>query len=85
LAFCQSNLADKPLGAVILSSPPQFNSEVSLFWFRRDLRIADNTGLAMALSTGQKVVGVFIFDENILSKLQDKDDRRVSFIYDSLQ
>ncbi|MEO9966897.1 MAG: deoxyribodipyrimidine photo-lyase [Reichenbachiella sp.] len=53
------------------------------FWFRRDLRLEDNTGLFQALNTGKQVVPVFIFDSAILDEL-DRDDARVSFIYQSL-
>lgn len=57
---------------------------VNLFWFRRDLRLNDNTGLYQALNAGLPVVPVFIFDRNILDKLEDKDDARVSFIHQEL-
>jgi deoxyribodipyrimidine photo-lyase len=60
------------------------NEPVVLFWFRRDLRMEDNTGLFKALSSGYKVVPVFIADSNILEKLEEKKDRRVSFIYGAL-
>lgn len=54
---------------------------VNIFWFRRDLRLHDNAGLYHALKTNQPVVPVFIFDRNILDKLEDKNDRRVAFIH----
>ena len=57
---------------------------VALFWARRDLRLHDNAGFYAALSSGLPVVPVFIFDKEILSQLQDKDDKRVSFIYAAL-
>jgi deoxyribodipyrimidine photo-lyase len=56
---------------------------VSFFWFRRDLRLEDNCGLFHALQSGDSIIPVFIFDENILSELP-KDDARVTFIYDNL-
>lgn len=59
--------------------------KVVLFWFRRDLRLDDNAGLSKALSSGLPVVPIFIFDAKILLHLEDKDDKRVSFIYDALQ
>ncbi|HVF96190.1 MAG TPA: deoxyribodipyrimidine photo-lyase, partial [Flavisolibacter sp.] len=58
--------------------------KVALFWFRRDLRLDDNAGLTKALGTGLPVVPFFIFDTEILSQLEDKDDKRVSFIYAAL-
>lgn len=59
--------------------------KVVLFWFRRDLRLEDNAGLHAALSSGLPVVPIFIFDTDILQHLEDKDDRRVSFIYSALE
>ncbi len=53
-----------------------------LFWFRRDLRLHDNHGLYRALTSGVPVLPVFIFDRHILDKLEDRDDRRISFIHD---
>ena len=59
-------------------------SKVSVFWFRRDLRLEDNVGLYKALSSDYPVLPVFIFDENILGKLEDKKDRRVDYIHQAL-
>ena len=59
------------------------NSKVSLFWFRRDLRLEDNTGLNEALDAGRPVLPIFIFDDEILRELPS-DDARVSFIYETL-
>ncbi|GFD81437.1 deoxyribodipyrimidine photo-lyase [Tenacibaculum sp. KUL118] len=58
--------------------------KVSIFWFRRDLRLEDNKGLYEALQSGNKVVPLFIFDEDILESLP-KNDARVTFIYETLQ
>jgi deoxyribodipyrimidine photo-lyase len=55
--------------------------KVNICWFRRDLRLHDNAALYYALKGGLPVVPVFIFDKNILDKLEDKADRRVEFIY----
>lgn len=57
---------------------------VTIFWFRRDLRLDDNIGFYNALKSEHKVLPIFIFDKEILSKLP-KDDARVTFIYDTLQ
>src|SRR3954470_9851693 len=57
---------------------------VNIFWFRRDLRIADNAALYHALKGNIPVVPVFIFDKNILDELEDKSDKRVTFIYDAI-
>lgn len=58
--------------------------QVSVFWFRRDLRLRDNAGLYHALISGSSVLPVFIFDKQILDQLHDKQDRRVHFIYKAL-
>ena len=57
---------------------------MTIFWFRRDLRLEDNHGLFAALSNGEPVQAIFIFDKNILSKLADKNDARISFIHQQL-
>ncbi len=59
--------------------------EIILFWFRRDLRLDDNHGLFQALSQGKPVLGLFIFDDDILSKLENKSDARVEFIHHNLE
>lgn len=48
----------------------------SILWFRRDLRIEDNPILS---EVEGEVLPIFIFDKNILSKL-DKNDFRISFL-----
>ncbi|MDI1233619.1 MAG: deoxyribodipyrimidine photo-lyase [bacterium] len=58
---------------------------MNLFWFRRDLRIEDNAGLYHALKSKEKVQPIFIFDEHILNKLNDKSDKRLLFIYQTIQ
>ena len=58
---------------------------VTIFWFRRDLRLEDNAGLYHALEAGFPVLPLFIFDTDILHKLADKTDARVNFIYQTLQ
>ena len=57
---------------------------ITIFWHRRDLRIEDNSGLYHALKNNNHVQPIFIFDKNILTKLEEKDDARVSFIYNQL-
>lgn len=58
--------------------------KVTLFWFRRDLRLFDNVGLYHALKNHENVLPLFIFDTSILEKLEDKNDARVTFIHDTL-
>ena len=57
---------------------------LTLFWFRRDLRLNDNAGLYHALKSGMPVLPVFIFDTDILDSLTSKTDKRVQFIHDAL-
>ena len=51
-----------------------------ILWFRRDLRIIDSAILSNAKD---EVLPIFIFDKNILDLLH-KDDKRVTFIYQSV-
>lgn len=57
--------------------------KISIFWFRRDLRLNDNIGLNRALGNRYSVLPVFIFDENITEELPS-DDARISFIHEQL-
>ncbi len=58
---------------------------ISVFWFRRDLRLEDNAGLYHALKGSYPVLPVFIFDRHILDDLTDKKDARVDFIHQAIQ
>lgn len=58
--------------------------KISLFWFRRDLRLDDNAGLYYALKENFPVLPIFIFDTEILDDLEDKKDARVEFIHDQI-
>jgi deoxyribodipyrimidine photo-lyase len=59
-------------------------NKLTVFWFRRDLRLEDNAGLYHALKKGGPVLPVFIFDENILNRLENKQDGRVEFIHKAI-
>ena len=56
---------------------------ISLFWFRRDLRLHDNVALYHALQSEEKILPIFIFDIDILEKIP-KNDARISFIHKEL-
>jgi deoxyribodipyrimidine photo-lyase len=58
--------------------------KIAVFWFRRDLRLDDNAALYYALKSGYEVLPIFIFDTNILDKLEDKSDRRLAFIHSAI-
>lgn len=60
------------------------NQKINLFWFRRDLRLEDNTGLFYALQDASPVLPIFIFDSDILDLLEDKKDPRLEFIHQSV-
>lgn len=60
------------------------NTPIVLFWFRRDLRLDDNAGLYEALKQNMNVLPIFLFDSEILNKLDDKQDARVHFIHHQL-
>ncbi|QKD82259.1 deoxyribodipyrimidine photolyase [Thermoleptolyngbya sichuanensis A183] len=59
-------------------------SELILFWHRRDLRIADNVGLAEGRSRSAKVIGVFCLDPGILQR-DDVAPVRVAYLLGCLQ
>ena len=52
------------------------SKKVSIFWFRRDLRLDDNVGFLEALKGDYPVLPLFIFDKDILDKLPENDVRK---------
>ena len=58
--------------------------KINIFWFRRDLRLEDNTGFCKALMGMNPVMPIFIFDTEIIENLP-KDDARISFIHQTVQ
>lgn len=57
---------------------------ISICWLRRDLRLDDHAALYHALKSGYPVLVLFIFDPNILDRLENKKDARVDFIHQQL-
>lgn len=60
-------------------------TKINIFWFRRDLRLIDNRALFEALNHQNKVLPIFIFDTEILNQLENKEDKRVDFIFQALE
>lgn len=61
------------------------NYQISLFIFRRDLRLADNTSLLAALEQSSQVIPCFIFDPNqVTNKNAYKSDFCLQFMRESL-
>lgn len=60
------------------------NPKINICWLRRDLRLDDNAALYHALKAEKPVLLVFIFDKNILNKLENKADARIDFIHQQL-
>lgn len=55
-----------------------------MVWIRRDLRLNDHSGLRWAGQNTQAFFVVFVFDSKILAKLKNPQDRRLTFIFESL-
>ncbi|GAB1462759.1 cryptochrome/photolyase family protein [Pedobacter sp.] len=60
------------------------NPKINICWLRRDLRLEDHAALYHALKVENPVLLVFIFDKNILNKLENKADARIDFIHQQL-
>jgi deoxyribodipyrimidine photo-lyase len=59
----------------------------SLFIFRRDLRLEDNTGLISALNHGERVIPCFILDKRLLDSTpsKPKNNNAIQFMIESLK
>lgn len=69
---------------ILSKNTTNMSKKVSVFWFRRDLRLDDNVGFLEALKGDFPVLPIFIFDKEIVDKLP-KDDARLTFIHETLQ
>ncbi len=63
------------------------SNEKSLFIFRRDLRLEDNTGLISALNHGGRVIPCFILDKRLLESTPSKlrNINAIQFMLESLK
>ena len=68
-----------------MAGPVVKRYETALVWFRRDLRNYDHAALYYALKDARRVHCVFVFDTEILDLLADRQDRRVEFIWLSVE
>jgi len=69
----------------ILENKMPKNYKLSLFIFRRDLRLQDNTGLIAALENSEQVICCFILNpDQLTSKNSYKSDNGIQFMFDSL-
>ncbi len=63
-----------------MQNKPKLNS---LFIFRRDLRVDDNSALNSALESSYQVLPIFILDSNLL-KNPDRSDNAIQFMQESI-
>jgi deoxyribodipyrimidine photo-lyase len=56
----------------------------TLWWIRRDLRLADNQALAAALSHGPRVIPVFVLDPTLLDSAY-MGEKRLAFLFGGLR
>jgi deoxyribodipyrimidine photo-lyase len=60
-------------------------ADAALVWFRRDLRDYDHAALYHAVKARPRVYCAFCFDTEILDELPSRADRRVEFIWRSVE
>ncbi|MBN8827945.1 MAG: deoxyribodipyrimidine photo-lyase [Sphingobacteriia bacterium] len=60
------------------------NESLTICWLRRDLRLHDHKPLHYASQEGKSFLPIFIFDKEILSRFTNKNDRRLSFIANTI-
>ena len=56
----------------------------ALVWLRRDIRLEDHAALSAACAENDEVHIIFVFDQNIIKKLKDSEDKRLTFIHHGL-
>ena len=75
--------ADVDVGGAVTTAKP---ASVAIMWFRRDLRMVDNTALDSVVSSGAQILPVFIFTPTQISdkKNEFKSNKSVQFMIESL-
>jgi len=56
----------------------------AIFWFRRDLRTDDNSGLYHAVNENDQVIPLFVLD-NLFLHCVRPDNPRLGFLFDALK
>jgi deoxyribodipyrimidine photo-lyase len=59
--------------------------KISLFVFRRDFRLEDNTGLIFALNSSERVIPAFIFTKQQIEDNPFRSDHCLKFMLESLE
>lgn len=57
----------------------------SIFWFRQDLRVSDNTGLFEAVTNSKEILPIFIFDTHLTGKFWGLSDPKFWFLREALE
>lgn len=63
---------------------PDSLQPISVVWLRRDLRLHDHAALSAALAHGEALQPIFIFDTDILARFTNKQDKRLTFLAESV-
>lgn len=56
----------------------------TIFWFRQDMRVQDNTGLFEAVHWSKEILPIFILDTNIIESFWGLTDKKFWFIREAL-
>jgi len=65
-----------------MSQSTHSTTKRNIFWFRRDLRLADNPALLAAIENSDEIVAVYILDEKII---KDSGAKRLAYLGQSLR
>jgi deoxyribodipyrimidine photo-lyase len=65
-----------------MSQSTHSTTKRNIFWFRRDLRLADNPALLAAIENSDEIVAVYILDEKIN---KDSGAKRLAYLGQSLR
>ncbi len=61
--------------------PPPISTPFNIVWLRRNLRLIDNMPLYHAACEDLPILILFVYDTDILTRLDDSSDLRVNFIH----
>lgn len=64
--------------------PISTHNKINIVWLRRDLRLDDHAAFYQATLGEYPILPIFIFDNQILGQLHEKNDARVTFIHQTV-
>ncbi len=72
------------LGMKYINCMPTNDTNINIWWIRRDIRLADNQALSRAINAAEQVIPLFILDPALLQS-EYSSEKRLAFLFAGLR